>query len=266
MKKKKIIAIVQEVAGKVWFHNLPFPMAMLGNFIEPYIFKLYKNTKFITGSNSTRKELLAMMIPQENIQLIHHGITIKHVSKLIHKEKKPTLLFLGRISKDKGILDVLKTYKIVLRSNKDTQLWIVGKEEKEGLIKELLKEFQDDPNNITYFGYVDDDKKFELLRKAWLLVHASVKEGWGLTVIEAASQGTPTVGYDVEGLRDSIIDGKTGLLSEKNPEALANNILKFTSDKKLYDSLSLQAIKWSQKFDWEKSGKESYELIMEIIS
>ncbi len=99
-----------------------------------------------------------------------------------------------------------------------------------------------------------------------MLIHPSVKEGWGLTVTEAASQGIPTVGYNVEGLRDSVLHRKTGVLTDSNSKALADGIIKVLIDKKLYNTLSKHALKWSKNFNWGKSGAESWKLIRSIVN
>ena len=105
-----------------------------------------------------------------------------------------------------------------------------------------------------------------MLKKAWILIHPSVKEGWGLTVIEAASQGTPTVSYDSSGLRDSIRDGETGfLVKERKPEELAGKISFLLGDNMLYNTLSKKSLEWSTKFSWEKSTTESLRFIERIL-
>jgi glycosyltransferase involved in cell wall biosynthesis len=69
--------------------------------------------------------------------------------------------------------------------------------------------------------------------------------------------GTPAVGYRVQGLRDSIVDGKTGLLSEPfNPSALADKALKVLEDPKLAENLSLNALRWSANFSWDRAARE----------
>lgn len=262
IKDKKIVALINEVAGKVWYSNMPFLLAWIGYHIEPLFFKMYKNTQFITASESAKKDLLQMGIPTKNIEIIPHGVTIIDTKKIIKKEQTPTLLFLGRISKDKGIKDVLKAFKEVRCKMKDVRLWIVGKEEQPDYLEKLLtSDFLDLKSSIKYYGFVSQKKKFEILKKSWLLLHASVKEGWGLTVIEAGSQNTPTIGYNVEGLRDSIQNGKTGLLVDSTPDALANGVIMTLSDNRLYKSMTSNVKKWSDTFNWEKSGKESWKII-----
>lgn len=258
MRKSKKIALIHEVAGKVWYKNMPLPLAFIGFYLEPLFFRAYKKNNFITVSNSTEKELKKLGVKGKNIFVIHNGITLPNVKTDIQKEKKPTVLYLGRISKDKGFRDAVVSYKNIKNKISNLQLWIVGKEEKTGMLKKLIGS---DLQDMEYFGFVSEEKKFELLKKAWILIHPSIKEGWGLTVIEAASQGIPTVAYNVPGLSDSIQDGKTGVLVPENPELLAKAIEMLLKDKEKLKILARQAKEWSKNFDWEKSGKKSWEVI-----
>ena len=258
--KSNIIAFIHEVAGKVWFKNLPRIPAAIGYFLEPWYFKLYKKIPFITVSNSTKIELINMGISNKHIAIIPNGVT-RLENNSYKKENVPTMLFLGRLSDDKGISDALRAFTILYEKDKNLQFWIVGKEEYNGIYKELMKNFLPIASKTYYWGYVDEKKKFELLKRSWLLLHPSVKEGWGLTVIEAASQGTPTVGYDVEGLRDSVINNKTGILTKQNPESLAIALNLLLSDNQTYKIMCKEALEWSKKFDWEKSVIQSWNFI-----
>jgi glycosyltransferase involved in cell wall biosynthesis len=113
-----------------------------------------------------------------------------------------------------------------------------------------------------FWGFVSDKKKFELLARAHILVNPSRHEGWGLVNIEANSVGTPVVGYNVGGLKDSVKDGVTGKLVERgNYRGLAENALKLVRDKEIYDKYQKNCIKWAAKFTWEKARKQSLELI-----
>jgi len=269
IQKEKNIALINEVAGTVWFANLPKLFAFIGYILEPYFFSFYDNVTFITSSQSTKDELKKIGVKSTDIEIIHHGINRVNISSKIKKEKTPTLVFLGRISEDKGIDDVFNTYLEIKKTGNDLKLWIIGKEEKQGMFKKLLKKHHAHTfkKDIIYFGYVSEIKKFELLKRAWILIHPSQKEGWGLNVIEAASQGTPTVGYNVEGLRDSVKSGKTGILVDsKNSALLSKAILSIIVDKSknMYRQLSSNAITWSKRFDWSISTKQSWKLICKV--
>jgi glycosyltransferase involved in cell wall biosynthesis len=121
--------------------------------------------------------------------------------------------------------------------------------------------------SVTFFGRVSEEKKYELMRRAHIMLHASVKEGWGLVVIEAAGQMTPSVVYNVNGLRDSVKNGKTGIVIEENtPKSLASNAYELIKNKSLYNKLQKDAYVWSKTFTWENCAKPSLKLIKQLTS
>jgi glycosyltransferase involved in cell wall biosynthesis len=269
IKKEKIVGLINEIAGKVWFANLPYPFAFIGYHLEPKFFYFYQDIPFITASDSTKKELNKVNVVSRNIQIIPHGINIKKVKKQIKKDTTPTIAFLGRVSIDKGIKDALIAFAEIKENVKDAQLWVIGKEEKEGIITQFLNEVQnvEIKKDIKYFGFVEEKTKFELLKRSWILIHPSKKEGWGLNVIEAAAQGTPTVGYNIEGLRDSVQHKKTGILVKSgNPSLLSKAIITIIGDKekKQFNRFSRNAVKWSQNFNWSISTKLSLKFLNKL--
>lgn len=268
----KKIGFIHEVAKEVWSLNSwvkPYNLipAFLGTTLEPLIFKLfYKNIPFMTVSDSTKEDLISWGIPSQNITIMHNGVTIPAKVRKFVKEKVPTLIFLGAISRDKGIEEALRVFSIIHKKNAKCKFWIVGKAEKNYLnyLKTFCKRLNIEQNTI-FFGFVTEEKKFELLSRSHLLVNTSVREGWGLVVIEAASVGTPTIAFDVAGLKDSIVDGISGLLCKgRDINELATIIKNTLDDKNLLDKLSLNAKNWSKKFKWENSVVLSLQLIDKI--
>lgn len=264
--RTKILAFIHEIASETWFKNASFPINFIGYIFEPFFFVFYKKIHFITVSESTKKDLNKLGIKDENIHLIHNGVNV--ISSFSKKEINPTLIYLGRLAKDKGIEDAIHAFYKLQLIFKNINFWIVGKEEKEGYknyIENILKKMGID-KKVKFWGHVSEKMKFNLLKKAWILIHPSIREGWGLTVIEAASCGTPTVAYNVSGLRDSIINGKTGVLVDnKTPEELANKINSLLNNINSYNILSRYALKWSKNFSWEESTSQSLDLIKKII-
>ena len=102
------------------------------------------------------------------------------------------------------------------------------------------------------------------MSKSKLLLVSGIREGWGIVVTEANSVSVPAIGYNIKGLRDSIIDGKTGLLCEPNPEGIAKKIIEFLEDKNLQDILPKNALEYSRNFSWDKSAEE-FEKVLENI-
>jgi len=264
IQRHKIIALINEPAKEAWFKNIFFPASLLGYLVEPIFFKLYKNIPFITSANSIMQELIELGISKKDITIIPHGVTTNKTFKKFKKESIPTILYLAQISRDKGIEDAIATIKVLKQRKIKVNFMIAGKPTSQKYtreIKSIIEDF-DIKSRTKYYGFVSLAKKFELLQRAWILIHPSIREGWGLNVIEANTFGTPAVGYNVAGLRDSIKDNKTGLLAPKNtPVALAELCSKLIENKNLYCKLSENSKKWSMQFKWENAGGKSWELV-----
>lgn len=265
--KEKKLAFIHEVTKEVWKLNpWPWPfnkiVAFMGAIGEPWIFKLlYRKIPFMTVSESTKQDIIEWEIPPKKVTVVHNGINIPK-RRLLSKEKKKTAIFLGSISKDKGIEDAIYIFKEIDNQERDWQFWVVGKSDLRYLevIKNLAKNLGIF-NKIIFFGYVSERKKFKLLSKAHVLVNPSIREGWGLVVIEAAGVGTPTVGYNVAGLKDSIIDRRTGILCDIDPVKCSEAVLALMSNQKNYQRLRQNCFKWSREFNWAKSTEQSLKLI-----
>lgn len=269
----KKLAFIHEVTKEVWRLNpWPWPFnlipATLGTAVEPLIFKLlYKNIPFMTVSQSTKKDLISWGIPKNNITVIYNGITVPKLRSIPSKERLKTLIFLGAISKDKGIEDAIRVFYLINKTQGDWQFWVVGKANTKYLekLKKLTKKLSLH-KKVKFFGFVSDRQKYELLAKAHILINPSIREGWGLVVIEAARVGTPTVGYKVPGLMDSIKNGKTGILCNPKPEDCAAAVMSLINNMNKYKSLSINCLRWSKKFSWDKSSKQSLKLITKIAN
>lgn len=267
--RTKKLAFIHEVAKEVWKLN-PWPKpfnlipAIIGTLSEPLMFKIfYMNIPFLTVSESTKSDLIAWGIPEKNITVIHNGVKLDLPDPIPQKEDKKTAMFLGAISEDKGIFDVLRVFSEINKREKSWLFWVVGKSSPfyEEKLREWVKE-HDVGNNFKYWGYVSEKKKFELLARAHVLINPSIREGWGLVNIEANAVGTPVVAYSVAGIKDSVINGKTGLLVEFGDyRSLAKNALKLVNNKKLYLKFQTNCTKWSGKFLWKKATKKSLRLI-----
>jgi glycosyltransferase involved in cell wall biosynthesis len=115
---------------------------------------------------------------------------------------------------------------------------------------------------VKFFGRVQDREKFDLLKRAHVLLAPSTREGWGISVIEANAMGTPAVGYAVPGLKDSIVQDETGLLvTPQDPSALAEAAKSILCDDPSTENFSVNALEWSRRFSWDRSAEEFYGLI-----
>lgn len=255
VKEKKIVLIC-EVADQLWNKMFGQFFGIMGRVIELfYLHLVYKNILYFTISHSTKNDLINHGVNKKNIKVLPMGITIPDKIKLFNKEKIPTLLFVGRLSKSKGIEDALFAMEKLHKLNSNSKLWIVGRGNKEYVdyLKELSRKLKISDNTI-FFDFVDERKKFELMSKAHILISLSIKEGFGLTIPEAGFVGTPSIVYNSPGLSEVVLNNKTGLICRTNSlEELTKNINKLIRDKALYRKLAKNAFLESKKYNWEKT-------------
>jgi len=253
IKNKKIFLHIHHIHKDVWFKQMPFPFSFIGFILENNVMPLfYKKKQIITLSKSSYNEIIKNKISKFEPKIVNPGIEFyKH--KKVQKSKNPTILFLNRIKKYKGIDTFLRAAKEL--KEKDIEFWVVGDGDYLEKSKNYVK--NKELNNVTFFGKVSEDKKKELMQKAWIFVNPSYKEGWGIVNIEANYFGVPVIGSNVAGIKDSVIDGKTGLLFEYgNYKSLVEKIDYLINNKKELNSFSKNARKWAINFDWDKKAGE----------
>ena len=245
---EKIVALIHQLAREYWFYETFFPVNVLGRyFLEDHWLRGYTNLPVITVSDSTKKDLLGLAFT--NIYVVHNGLNVKPIVEPPKKNAKPVVVFVGRMIKAKRPMDVIKAFKIIQKKSQSAELWMIG----DGYLKQKLESRVD--SHVKFFGHVDGKTRDEMVKKAWAIAVPSIREGWSQVVTDANALGTPAVGYDVSGLRDSIIDGLNGLLIGNSPEALANGIMRIISDNKFREDLSRNAIQWAGQYSWDKTAK-----------
>ncbi len=249
--KEKKIALIFQLARDVWFSETRFPINILGYLLEPLYLRLYKNQKIITISRSTKKDLNNLGI--NNIKIVQVGLSINRLRRVPKKEKNLTIIYVGRLKKSKRVQDVIKAFKIVKTKIKNSKLWIVGTGTYKTKLKKLVRKFnlQD---SVTFFGFVDEKNKKELMSRAHFICVTSKREGWGMIVTEANARGTPAIVYNSSGLRDAVKDGFNGVVIEKNnPDFLSDCIMKIYSNSKRYKAICKNSLINAKRFDWNKT-------------
>lgn len=119
-------------------------------------------------------------------------------------------LFVGRISRDKGIEDLLKAFQRLTHSSANSVLWMVGPDEG-GLSNTLKTQLMDSRLPINWFGPTSHPERY--MCGADVLVLPSYREGFGSVIIEAAACGIPTIAYEIYGVSDAVEQEVTGILT-----------------------------------------------------
>jgi glycosyltransferase involved in cell wall biosynthesis len=257
---KPVIALVHQLAREIWFYETRFPISLLGYFaLEPLWLREYRKIPTITVSESTRGDLFHRGF--EKVEVVHNGIGTKPLPDVPTKDVRPILIFLARLVRCKRPQHAIEAFERVKAIYPKAELWVVG----DGYLKFRLQ--KQACAGVKFFGRVSDSEKFELLKQARVLLAPSVREGWGISVIEANAMGTPAVGYDVPGLRDSIIHGSTGYLVEPGDvDALARTTLRILSEPALENSLCNRSLQWARNFNWENSTQGFNDLLQAVAN
>jgi len=192
-----VVALIHQLAREFWFYETPFPVSLIGYYIlEKRWLKNYVKVPTITVSNSTKEDLECLGF--EKVFIVHNGLNVEPVNKPPEKAETPTVIFVGRMKKAKRPQDVIEAFKIVREEVGDVKLWMVG----DGYLRSKLE--SSCCRGVKFFGYVDRRMRDELVKRAWVIAVPGVREGWGQVVTDANALGTPAVGYNIPGLRDSI--------------------------------------------------------------
>lgn len=264
--KEKVVLFPLEVAKSIWFYEIRFPYSLFGYLLEFAYIKIFKDVPFLTISSSTANDLTKLGV--ENISTITPGRNFPPLRRLPRKSKAPLLVSLGRITEMKRIGDTIYAFRLLHKELPNIKLVIAGqgKEKYFEKLKSICQTTAID-DRVSFPGYISEKEKKRLLSQAWIFVSTSLREGWGLSVIEAASCGTPTVAYKVAGLVDSIKNQETGFLCQKNnPQELVKNIRRLLINRALRRRISQNALNYSRQFSWEKTAGDGLEIFKKILS
>lgn len=265
-----VVAWIYEVARDLWFQMYPSPIAVLGKTIESAALRWYGqcNITFVADSKSTLQDLQWSGVNGQRVHIIAPGIRVQPLVAAPEKEGQPTLIFVGRLVRMKGVEDALRSFKHLVGLVPECRLWIVGSGDAkyESRLRALAKSLGV-AHSVSFLGRVSEEEKLWRLSRAHLLIHPSQREGWGINVIEANAVGTPAIGYDVAGLRDSIVGGRTGLLSPRGqPERLAASAVRLLVNREMYRRFQANALEWSARFTWESATRQSLRVLHEVAA
>jgi glycosyltransferase involved in cell wall biosynthesis len=161
---------------------------------------------------------------------------------LMPRSAEPLFLALGRLTEYKRIDMLLRLWERV-RHVVGGKLLIVGDGPERPRLAALAGK------DVIFTGRVSEEEKHRLLCSAWLLLHPALIEGWGIVITEAAIRGTPAIGFDVPGLRDSVVNGQTGLLV-KNEGQFASAWASLALDRQRSDAMGVAARDLAEQLHW----------------
>lgn len=247
------VLFIPQLARDVWWYEAPKLLAWLGWLAEPAYLAAYRGVRAITISDSTRSDLRRFGL-RKSIDVLPMAVSTPVLLDLPPKEPRGELVAVGRLVPSKRFDHAIQALSKLRESHPSARLTIIG----DGRERPKLVQLADRlglREAVRFAGRVSDEEKAELLQGSDVLVACAVREGWGLTTTEAARLGTPAVTYDVPGLRDSVVDGTTGLLTTPSPAALADGIRRVLDDRRLYDELRAAAWERWRNVSWDETAR-----------
>jgi glycosyltransferase involved in cell wall biosynthesis len=260
---RRVVALIPHLFGGTIFQEASMPVASAVWLAERPLPLMYRSAAFHAISDSTADDLVARGIRRERIRVVYPGIDARHYTPdPSQRAATPRFAYLGRLRRYKGVDLVIKAFAQV--SHPDARLEIAGtgdfRPELERLVDSLaLRE------RVTFLGFIGEAEKVALLRRAWSLVFASPKEGWGITNLEAAACGTPVVASDSPGLRESVRHGETGfLVPHGDIVAMGERLRQIADGSDLVARFGAQGRRFAETFTWERAASETVAHLAEV--
>lgn len=253
--RKPRITFLHHVHGPMWGQMLPGPLAGFGRVLEARIAPpFYRRTQMVTPSEATREELLELGFRPERVLAVNNGVSEQFLpanDPAAARSPEPLVVAVGRLAPVKRFDELIRAAIVAKRDAPGLRLEIVGSGPMRDELDTLVRT-EGAGEWITFVGQLPHDDLVERYRRAWLVASASLAEGWGLTLTEAAACGTPTVATDIRGHRSSVVDGLTGLLAPL-PE-LGPTLVRALNDHDLRGRLADAALARAKTLTWDAAA------------
>jgi glycosyltransferase involved in cell wall biosynthesis len=251
-----IICVVHHVHQKQFDMYFRWPVNHVGRLLEGRVSReVYRHVPLIAVSPSTRAEMRRQLGLRGPISIVPNGVDPLSPGQL-PRSPAPSIAVVTRLVPHKRLHLLLDAVPALLSRWPDLHVDIAGTgSARAGLASQVSQLGLQKAVNLP--GRVSEQIRSDLLSHAWLTVAPSLAEGWGLTVLEANTLGTPAVAYDVPGLRDSVRDGRTGWLVPANhdlTQALINALTEL-ADPVRRRSYATESQRWAQRFSWDASAE-----------
>ena len=206
------IVFLHHVHAEMWGMVLPPTLAKLGNAMERHVApRFYRHSRVVTLSESSRAEIVGLLgLPEANVTVAPPGVDDRFTPGG-HRSPTPLVVAVGRLVPVKRFDELLRTLAKVKTDQPDLEAVLIGEGYERAALEALRAELGAD-DWVHMPGRVPDEDLVSWYRKAWVVASTSQREGWGMTLTEAAACGTPAVATDIAGHRDAVVDGESGLL------------------------------------------------------
>jgi glycosyltransferase involved in cell wall biosynthesis len=263
-----VVLLVHHLFGATAFSEANPLLAAATWLLERPVPRSFRNCPTIAVSESTREDLGRRGMDASRIRVIPNGIEVDAFRPVEGEPRfdEPTFVFLGRIKRYKRIDLVVEAIAALRQRGLQARFLVAGRGDQVNSLKALASRLgvEDD---VEFLGFISEERKRELLRRSWAHVLTSAKEGWGISNIEAAAAGTPTVASDSPGLRESVIDGETGyLVPHGDVDSLTERLASLIEDPRSVERLGAGARRFAERFSWDASAGQVLAVLRDAVA
>ncbi len=254
--RKPVVALVHHVHREQWSIVFGPRAARVGWWVESRLGpRLYRRSRYIAVSEATRRDLGGLGVSPNRITVVHNGTPTLPEPRL-ERSPTPRVVVLGRLVPHKQVGVVLAAAAVLRQRHPDLVVDVVGHGYFEADLRAQAVEL-DLHDAVVFHGWVDEQTKSDLLARAWVNAVPSVKEGWGLGVVEAATLGTPSIAFaGAGGLEESIVAGQTGVLVEGDAAEFARELGLLLDDTERRTKLGSAARRRAALFTWDDAAAQ----------
>ncbi|MBU6337472.1 MAG: glycosyltransferase family 4 protein [Acidobacteria bacterium] len=244
------VSLVHHVHKSMYVDEMGSQGRVAGYALETFPLRgIYRRRRFATVSEATKAEMVSEhRLDPDQIGVVWPGVKAEDFAPG-PKAPEPTMVFLGRLKRYKRIERLFDVVEAVDGLSLD----VVGDGDQDGELKAEARR-RGVENRVRFHGHVGDERKAELLSRAWIAATASSAEGWSSATMEAAASGTPTIAHPVGGLKESVVHGETGLHADA-PRDLIEAARLLVADAELRERLGRQARARAETLGWERSAE-----------
>ena len=263
-----VVLLVHHLFGRTAFQEASLPVATATWLLEKTVPRAYRGLGVVAVSRSTAEDLRARGLEGPEIAIVPNGVDLDRFSTDpgVTLADRPTLLYLGRLKRYKRVDLILRAVAKLKEEVTGLRFLIAGRGNYEGRLRALSARLGLG-ETVSFLGYVSEEEKVRLFRSSWIHVLTSPKEGWGISALEAAACGTPTVASDSPGLRDAVLDGKTGrLVRHGDVAALGEALAGIIGSPSTRIRMGREARVFAEGFSWEESARQMLVLMEDWVA
>lgn len=246
------------------FFSIPSKLKVVEPITRYLLKRNLKKSRYIISACQALKKITDQYTKHVRLfEVVPGGVSKELLKYPLDPKSEKYLLYIGRLDiSHKGIDILLESYKA---ANIDLPLVIAGDGIDEIKVRELIRKLGLN-KKVKSVGWVQGKEKYQLISNCLAVCIPSRVEGWGIVATEAAAMGKPAIGTKVVGLEESILDGKTGILVQKdNVKEFSKAIKMIVQNKELRTRLGKQAKEAAHQYTWEKIAVRREDFFCRVI-